>query len=160
MLFKGEKSKHLCALAKTCLCREPRKLLQMRSWTVGWGKRRNPTYQVLFILWSLLLFEWWRRLMSARLSKMSAWAYGVVNSLDICSKLVPLLFHSCVIHLFWCSLSVDTFVFLSSVNQHLCRTEEVQGANLSKAGSRYPVILHWFFSPSVCCMNLVSTVFI
>lgn len=56
VLSKGEKSKHLHALAKTCLCREPRKLLQVRSWTVGWGKRRSPKYEVLFVLWSLLSF--------------------------------------------------------------------------------------------------------
>lgn len=71
-----------------------------------------------------------------------------------CSQLVPLLFHSCFI-----SHNGDTFFFLSSVNQHPCRTEEVEGANLSKAGSRYPVILLFFF-PFLYCMSLVSTVFI
>lgn len=53
---KGEKFKHLSALARTCICREPRKQLQVRNWTVGWGKRRNPKYKVLFVLWSMLSF--------------------------------------------------------------------------------------------------------
>lgn len=46
---------------------------------------------------------------------------------------------------FWCYHNVDTFIFLSSVNQHPCRTEEVEGANWSKAGTRYTVILIVFF---------------
>lgn len=127
-----------------------------------WGGKREGTQNkniVGFVVPAvLLLFEWWRRLICASLDKKSAWAPGVVNSLDISSKLVPLLSFLFYTQLFWCSHDVDTFVFLSSVNQHPCRTEKVEGANLSKAGSRYPVILHCFFS--FLYESLVSTLFI
>lgn len=164
MLSKGEKSKHLCALAKTCLCRELRKLLQVLNWTMRWGKIRNPKYKVLVFLWSLLSFCC---LSDEEGSRVQGWAKclpGLLEWLNLRHLFrtgpwsLLFLFYT---PLFWCSHNGDTFVFLSSVNQHPCRTEEVEGANLSKAGSRYPVILHWvFFSPFLYCMDLVRTVFI
>lgn len=51
----------------------------------------------------------------AEQKKKSAWAYGVVNSLDICSQLVPFLFHHCFIHR--CSGVLTMGICLSSFHQ-------------------------------------------
>lgn len=112
---KGEKSKHLSALARTCICREPRKQLQVRNWTVGWGKRRNPKYCLFYgpccpsAVW---VMEKAHECKAEQKLCLCLWS---VNSLDTCSKLVPLLFHSCFIH---CSSGAITmWIHLSSFHQ-------------------------------------------
>lgn len=89
-------------------------------WGAGlWGGEREGTQNTKFCLFygpccpsAVWVME---KAHECRAEQKSAWAYGVVNSLDIRSELVPLLFHSCFI--VCCSGVLSVWIHLSSFHQ-------------------------------------------